>query len=138
MSSKSAFGAVKGVCKVLGIFVYKKSFLNRLENSVNIILIIFQLTLILPSLAYLIRYLSNVNDAAEVLSILFPSILHLGQYSILVLTKPHLLLLFQNFEELLDKSAYDINSKLFSLQLIYRFRNATRNDGISRIYKICE
>lgn len=71
----------------------------------NIISIFIQLVLVLTSLAYFIRYLSNVDDAAEVLSIFFPAILHLSQYSILVYAKSHLVLLFQDFEELIDESA---------------------------------
>lgn len=104
-SELKSFGAVKGVCKVLGICSYRKPYLNTLANFINIILIILQLALVLPSIAYFIRYLSDVNDAAEVLSILFPSVLHLGQYSILVFTKLHLVVLLEHFEELLDRSA---------------------------------
>lgn len=105
MTSKSAFSSVKGVCKVLGIFTYaKNSYFYRIGIVENIILIIVQLALIVPCLAYFVQYSSDVNVAAEVLSILFPSILHLGQYSMLVFTKTNLLLLFEEFENLIQKS----------------------------------
>lgn len=105
MTSESAFSSVKGVCKVLGIFTYEKSsYFYHFGIVENIILIIVQLALIVPCLAYFVQFSSDVNVAAEVLSILFPSILHLGQYSILVFTKTNLLLLFKEFENLIQKS----------------------------------
>lgn len=108
MTSKSvrgSFGAVKSVCKFLGVYFDEESFsLNYLNIFINIVLVVLQLALVLPSLAYFIQKSSNVNDAAEVLSILFPSTLHLGQYCILVFTKTHLNHIFNNFEELIDRS----------------------------------
>lgn len=104
-SRSEAFSSVKIVCKFLGICIYKDvSLFNSWSFFINIILIVFQLTLILPSLAYFLRYLSNVDKAAEVLSILFPSILHLWQYLIIIFTKSHLETLFHDFEELIEKS----------------------------------
>ena len=108
MTSKSvrrSFSAVKSVCKFLGVYFYEESLpLNYLNILINIILVVLQLALVLPSLAYFIQKSSNVNDAAEVLSILFPSTLHLGQYFILVFTKPHLTHIFNNFEDLINQS----------------------------------
>lgn len=104
-NASEAFSAVKSVCKILGTFLYdKNSLANRVEICINIILIIIQLALILPCVAYFVHRSSNVNDAAEVLSILFPSILHLGQYSIFILTKSDLFVLFKEFENLIEKS----------------------------------
>lgn len=104
-STADPFSAVKSVCKILGVYFYgKDSSSNNFSILINIILVILQLALILPSFAYFIRYSSDVNDAAEVLSILFPAILHLGQYFILVFTKPHLIALFNDFEELIIQS----------------------------------
>lgn len=57
------------------------------------------------SLDYFIQKSSNVNDAAEVLRISYPSTLHFGQYFILVFTKSHLTHIFNNFEELIIQSA---------------------------------
>lgn len=100
------FCAVKRMCKYLGIHIYQENVSSNYSTIfINIILILLLLFLVLPCLAYFIRYSSDVNDAAEVLSILFPSILHLGQYFILVFTKPHLTHLFNDFEELIDQSA---------------------------------
>lgn len=108
MASKStpeSFSAVKRVCKFLGVYFYDKdSSFNNLTIFINTVLFIFQFALVLSCLAYFLRYSSDVNDAAEVLSFLFPSILHLGQYCILVFTKPQLIVLFNNFEELIELS----------------------------------
>lgn len=108
MASKTpkSFSAVKSVCKVLGVHFYEKnSSLYSLNLFINSVLVVLQLALMLPSLAYFVRYSSDVNDAAEVLSILFPSVLYLWQYFILILTKPHLTVLFNGFEELIDQRA---------------------------------
>lgn len=104
-SIRGSFSAVKSVCKFLGVYFYEKSLpLNHLNIVINITLVVLQLALVLPSSAYFIQKSSNVNDAAEVLSILFPAILHLGQYFILVFTKPHLTHIFNNFEEIINQS----------------------------------
>lgn len=106
MSVESAFepfSAVKGVSKVLGILSSKK---KSFGVFINICLVFLQLALILPCFAYFIRYLSDVNVAAEVLSVLFPATLHLGQYFILIFTKPKLGFVFDQFEELIRRSMY--------------------------------
>lgn len=113
MSSKSAveaFSAVKIVCKVLGIFSYEKNSSGyQIGLFINIILLIVQLCLILPVSTYFIKYSTNVNDTAEVLSILIPALLHLGQYFILIFTKPNLAILFGEFEHLIHESMYKID-----------------------------
>lgn len=106
-SASDAFCAVKGMCKVLGVISHEKnSFSFNLSIFINIISLALQFALCLPLLAYFL-YSSDVNDAAEVLSILFPVVLHLGQYFILVLTKPQLAALFQEFEDLIQSSAFN-------------------------------
>lgn len=110
MNSKSesgAFSAVKIVCKSLGIYFYEHNpFFNKLSILLNALLIILQVALALTSFAYFVRDLSDMDDATEVLSIFFPSILHLWQYFILVFSKPQLKTLFNDFEELIDNSTY--------------------------------
>lgn len=100
-----AFSSVKCVCKFLGIISYKENlFLNILSGVINIVFLAIQFALIFPSLAYFIENISVVANAAEVLSILFPAILHVCQYLLLVFTKTYLIVLFNDFEMLIDKS----------------------------------
>lgn len=106
LSASDPFGAVKLVCKVLGVHSYEKnSSSSNFSVFLNIVFIIVLFALVLPCLAFFLHNLSDVNNAAEVLSILFPATLHLGQYFILVSTKPHLAALFREFEDLIQSSA---------------------------------
>lgn len=110
ISAVEAFSAVKIVCKVLGIFSYeRKSSGYQIGLFINFILVIVQLCLILPVSTYFIKYSTNVNDTAEVLSILIPALLHLGQYFILIFTKPKLAILFGEFGHLVHESMYRID-----------------------------
>lgn len=105
-SASDAFIAVKGVCKGLGAYFYQQNSLPyRLSVFLNYICVILQFALFSTLLAYFLRHISEVNKAAECLSIWFPSAMHLAQYFILGSTKSHLAALFDEFENLIDKSA---------------------------------
>lgn len=99
--------AVKGVSIGLGAYFYRKNSLShRLSVFLNYICVFLQFALFSTLSAYFVRHISQMNKAAECLSIWFPSAMHLAQYFILVLTKPHLAVLFGEFENLIEKSTF--------------------------------
>lgn len=101
------FRVVKVFCKVLGVISYEKNSNAYILSVLNNVAWIFiQLAMILPSFVFLSHNLNNVPNAIEVLRFLFPAILYLIKYFILIFTKPNLARLLNEFEDLIRSSTY--------------------------------
>lgn len=97
------FGAVKSVCRLLGVYQYKSWALDKSNWLINILLATLEFVHLLPTLAYLFRY-HRLEDVNEVMSIAFPLIVNIAQYVLLVIQKNLLWTLFDQFEFLIAES----------------------------------
>lgn len=99
-----SFRVVKLTCKVLGVSVFEKdNFKNLSAEILNLILIVIQLSLLIPSFTYLF-YSSDVGEVVEVLSVLFALILNFSQYLIFVFTKSKLHSLLEQTKKMISSS----------------------------------
>lgn len=96
------FGAVKAVCKLLGVYHYKSWVFEKTNWLINILLATLEFIHLLPSLAYLFRF-HRIEDVNEVMSIAFPLIVNIAQYMLLVIEKDLLWELFEQFELLTNE-----------------------------------
>lgn len=99
-----SFRVVKLTCKVLGVSVFDKDHFEKFSASfLNLMLIVIQLALLIPSVTYLF-YSSDVGEVAEVMSVLFALILNLSQYLIFLFTKSKLHSLFEQTQKMINSS----------------------------------